>query len=549
MALNVTTQGQGVIECNLCQEPVSFFCRRCGVNLCDPCALLHLRVKTKLGHDVVEFANKDDDDSCFCDTHPKHECSAYCETCDLPICPLCVSVKHKSHELSDLHDKIEELLKNIAKENDRFQSFRHELERIMDYTIKQLSSLSSDCQKEKDEVTARGKELHLLIDNHVKKLHEELDDLKNENEAVLQKQKHNFEEMVGKIDEINWKSTQLQKSKNVTEMQKFKRETEEQKTFTEIAEQLIPSFHYCRIDDHHMQTFWGYIEINPEMIMSKFENNSIAGTVSVRKVLEVPTVTSITDTGNNNRLCDLTITDDKKVWVGGYGNELKLVDIQGNVHRTVTLTCYGVYICMYKKQVVFSDQNDDNEYAVKKISDDDDDVVTMFMTGEWEPKGITSSASGDILVCLLKDFESKVVRYSSTGTVLQEIQYDSQSQPLYQWAWYIAENINGDIIVTDNGVVTTVDGLGTFRYSYSGKESYFDPYGVTTDSFGHIFVTDSHGNKIHMLGRDGQFLRYIIPEGGIEAPRAACMIDDTEMMIGECVTGLAKIIKFIEDEK
>ena len=129
MALIVTTQGQEVIECNLCQEPVSFFCRRCGVNLCDPCALLHLRVKTKFGHDVVEFANKDDDDSCFCDTHPKHECSAYCETCDLPICPLCVSVKHKSHELSDLHDKIEELLRNIAKENDRFQFFRHELER------------------------------------------------------------------------------------------------------------------------------------------------------------------------------------------------------------------------------------------------------------------------------------------------------------------------------------------------------------------------------------------------------------------------------------
>ena len=64
-----------------------------------------------------------------------------------------------------------------------------------------------------------------------------------------------------------------------------------------------------------------------------------------------------------------------------------------------------------------------------KISDDDT-VVTMFTTGDWEPCGVTGSATGDLLVCLRKDDQSKLVRYSSTGTVLQEIQYDSQGQPL-----------------------------------------------------------------------------------------------------------------------
>ena len=76
MASNVSTQEQKAVVCDLCQNPVSFFCRRCGVNLCDPCALLHLRVKSKLGHEVVDYTSKDDDDVCLCDSHPENKCSA-----------------------------------------------------------------------------------------------------------------------------------------------------------------------------------------------------------------------------------------------------------------------------------------------------------------------------------------------------------------------------------------------------------------------------------------------------------------------------------------
>ena len=201
---------------------------------------------------------------------------------------------------------------------------------------------------------------------------------------------------------------------------------------------------------------------------------------------------------------------------------------------------------MYNKHLVSSGQNDN---TVKKISDDDT-VVTMFTTGDWKPSGITGSASGNLLVCLRKDYESKVVRYSSTGTVLQEIQHDSQGQPLYLHACNIAENVNRDIIVTDTvkQLVMVVDKQGISRYSYSGKENSFNPLGIATNSFGHIFVTDIKDNNIHMLDRDGGFLRYIIPEGGIEAPCAVCMIGDTEMMIGEYNTRLPKIIKFIENK-
>ena len=111
MASNMTTQGQEAVVCDFCQNSVSFFCRRCGVSLCDSCVPHHLRISSKVGHDVVDFTKKGDD-----------ECSVFCKTCDLPIC------EHKIHDLSELSVKIEEVLKNITPENGLLQSFRHELE-------------------------------------------------------------------------------------------------------------------------------------------------------------------------------------------------------------------------------------------------------------------------------------------------------------------------------------------------------------------------------------------------------------------------------------
>ncbi|XP_052699605.1 uncharacterized protein LOC128177095 [Crassostrea angulata] len=540
-------EAQDLVECNLCQQPVSFFCRRCGVNLCDTCIAIHLRVKSKNGHDIVDYTSKDDDDTCHCDSHPQNDCSAFCKTCDAPICMLCVSIKHKSHEMSELSDKIEELLKVIAKENDRLQSSKHELERILDHTTKMLSSISSVYKQRKDEVTARGEEWHKEIEEAVKKLHQELDDMQKEHEVVLQKQKKEFEEMIGKVDEINRKTMKLEKSKNVTEMQTFIPVIEEQGTLREFSQYSFPTFYECKIDANYLQTYFGYVDKMQEKKTSLLENKLKDNDLPGRRILDVPTVTSVIDTGfpadeeDKNRLYDMVVTDDNKVWMGGASYELKLFDLQGHLQHTVSITTYGLYLCMYNKQVVYSDHH---QKAVKMISDTDT-VVTMFTTGDWEPYGITSAASGDLLVCLQKDDQNKVVRYSSTGTVLQKIQYDSQCLPLYKQVVYITENVNGDIIVTDweNNAVIAVDRLGIFRYSYSGVSSST----VTTDSVGHVIVTDFDGNKIHLLDRDGRFLRYIIPDGGIKDPRGVCVLGDGEMMVGECLTGIAKRIKYLED--
>ena len=84
--------------------------------------------------------------------------------------------------------------------------------------------------------------------------------MRKENEVALQKQKQLFEEMISKLDEINSKSTKLQKSKNVKEIQKFKPVIEKQKTIEEFTEYTLSVFHECKTDESDMKTYFGCFE-------------------------------------------------------------------------------------------------------------------------------------------------------------------------------------------------------------------------------------------------------------------------------------------------
>lgn len=554
MATEQTDEHNLSPKCDVCKNLVSFSCRRCRVNLCDTCVPVHLREKAISGHDIVEYGTKGEDEECICELHPPNGCSTYCKTCDVPICKLCISEKHSTHETSQLSEQIEQLLKKIEQENGRLQSFKTELEIVLDHTKNILSSLTQFYTQRKDKITARGKEWQKYVEKTVQKLHHELNDMRNEHEVTLKKQKNEFEEVIKNVDEINKQVARLQKSKNLKELQKFVPIIEKHDSSRDFSyvQYPLPIFYACKIDENYLQTFFGHIEKEKKECFSdlarKLEETEIRD--QQLHVLEMPTLTSVIDSGfpfnetDENRLYDLAITDDNKVWMGGHSKELKLFDLQGNLHRTVRITCLGMFLCVHNNHVLYSDQADKSV----KMKSDYNAVVTMFTTKDWTPSGLTSTGSGDLLVCLHLDDHAKVVRYSSTGTVLQSIQYDSYGQPLYESPKYIAENVNGDVIVTDwkKNVVIGVNRLGIYRYSFSWKEGKSFVCSVATDLAGHVLVTDFRGIKIRILDRDGRFLRYIVLEDDIKSARGLCTFGNGEVIVAECLTGIAKRIKYLE---
>lgn len=270
-----------------------------------------------------------------------------------------------------------------------------ELENVLQQTTKLLASISLLYKQRKDKVSALGEEWHKQIDNTVKTLHKELDVMQKEHESVLQNQRKVFEEKIREMDEINKISTKLQKSHDVKEMQKLILLIEKQDTLNEYSQYSFPTFPEYPIDANYLQTHFGCAKKMQEKKISLLGRN-IENDLLCRKTLQVPTVTFIIDSGfpadetYKSRLYDIAFTHDKNIWLGGSSEELKLFDLEGNLHHTVGIRGKGMFICSFNKQIIFSDIK---KNTVKKISDNDT-VVTMFSTGDWIPRGIASTTSG-----------------------------------------------------------------------------------------------------------------------------------------------------------
>ncbi|XP_062589298.1 uncharacterized protein LOC134250953 [Saccostrea cucullata] len=553
MTSSILRQGQHYLECDICKSPVNFKCKRCAVKLCSTCVGPHMLTKPKNGHDVTEYHEENRPDVGECLSHPQQQFSAFCETCDIPICVLCVSIKHKTHNICELSEKVDTLSDIIAKENERLHSMRSEFEKIFDHISKRTAALPHIYKQSKDNISSHARERHQQIDKAEKALHSDLDELQEKHAEVLLKQKKDFGEILKKLKNLKQTVFSLAKSKDVSGLMELKHELENLQVPTFIEETRPAFFQSLKFNESYTTSYFGYIETLESHKLPIDDLKQQDQTYSSRQALDVPTVLSSFDTEFpaskiNNRLYDMVPLGDNRVWTGGESLKLKLFDLQGRLHDTVTITYGGMYLTLHDGHVVYSDITNK---TLKKVINGK--VDTLFSTGEWKPFGITCTAARDFLVCLRTTDQtaSKVVRYSSSGDVLQEIQYDSEYQPLFGKTNYVVENGNGDICVADydKKVMIVVDKFGIFRFSYTGnKESKeeFQATSLTTDSMHHIIITDFLHNKIHMLDRDGRFLRYIIPDQGIRDPRAVCVVREGELMVGECKTGMIKRIQYLK---
>nr|XP_022287632.1 uncharacterized protein LOC111100241 [Crassostrea virginica] len=250
-----------------------------------------------------------------------------------------------------------------------------------------------------------------------------------------------------------------------------------------------------------------------------------AGVEDLLTLLSFPVVQkSLSVTGVKQCRHFSCVTPDR-VWVSDRNNLISTDTATGKQLHSVEHSLgswSGIHTVNFEGELIYIDK----ERNIIKLCNDMKTTTTLIKHTDttWEPRCVyCSPSSGDLLVGMDREDTDtdtytvtrtgKVMRYDNTGKYKQTIPHDNTLHRLYEYPWYITENNNGDVLVSDwyRAVVVT-SGEGVHRFSYTGPPSGSGliPVGICTDVMSHILVSDVNTDTVHMLDRDGQFLSYVL---------------------------------------
>lgn len=240
----------------------------------------------------------------------------------------------------------------------------------------------------------------------------------------------------------------------------------------------------------------------------------------------VPEVVKSFEVKDVKKLLHISCVTPERVWVSDQGN-LLLTDKSGDhLHELYVITSQissGPFSVNTENELIYID----TYLNIKKLSNDLQKCTTILVRSDatMEPVSLCCShLTGDLFVGMwILDLmkgksKSKILRYNHIGELTQTIPHIIEHEP-FKKPGFITENNNGDIVVTDSIMpfsVLAIDRDGNNRFIYRGHPEHQEDipdihhFGVCTDVFSHILISDIITGSIHMLDENGQFLSFLV---------------------------------------
>ena len=537
-----SSQAQDVRLCQLCPSPVEHHCNLCQVELCINCVSKHLADKSKR-HEVVDFINKREELILpECKSHDKTLCEMYCNDCNEPMCVLCVTTTHKKHDITDIKSIIENFKKRIIADVEEMEiSIRPKYKQTVGIgnSSKEFDRVMNAIQDQEDNICKVVREIGSRLKDEVAKQKSEFEQKKNEVQSTVAKERE-------ELDSVMKMNKSILKSNDAKRILTYRSNNEQFRGRPKQMQISYPMFLSGNVNRNQLQVMFGSLQ--------RSSNLATDGKHDMRKPMSNPVVVSTIQTpyGKETELWRILCDEAGKIWISGNDKKVYQIDQSGSIQKTVSVSNNVLALSLsVGKELIFPACWTDT-----KVYRYDGNVVrTVVDLGQWCPRGLCHSANGDLLVSMrsVDKTQSRVVRYSGT-TETMVIQNDRQGGPLFsvgnQCVLQLTENGNGDICAADYAgkAVVVVNASGELRFKYQGninpktKYKSFQPSKIATNVNQQILINDTLNDIVHVIDKDGKFLRYI------EYPCNGGLSIDPEhnLIAGNDESGEIRIIRYLQ---
>ncbi|XP_061165750.1 E3 ubiquitin-protein ligase TRIM45-like [Saccostrea echinata] len=535
-----TAQGQDVIRCKLCPEPVDFHCNLCSTDLCSSCVLRHMMDKSR-NHEVVAFeSRKNKMENPECQSH-KIKCETYCRDCKASICIKCVIGSHKGHDVMEIDEIVQMQRKRI--ESDIKDLEENALCRII--LMKEINSSSNAViDNVIDEITQRENQIKTAVHNMAEKMRNNVVLNKKRNTAVISENQSKISNLESRIKQVIEKNNHILQSRRIQDILNYENIKEDFKTDLNLEKCVYPHLVCSEIENDQIVRLLGNLSCE--------EIKAVKQDLHLKETPEI--LHSCTLQSSNKSLWRILCVGNNTLWVSGEKNSIKQIDRHGAPLQTINTTKTPVAFSFDNhdnwKSLTFAVNDDSNVYIVK-----DNKVEKYLNCDGWLLKGLCCLRNRNMLVSMRSydEKQSRVVRFSGS-TAIQMIQYGNSKQPLFScdvsFVLFLTENGNGDICVADYGgsAVVVLDSFGGLRFKYDGnlssqsKYTQFLPMHIAADVNHQILIGDSRNNIVHIIDCNGNFVRYLEHScnGGLSIDA------DNNLVIGDRKSGKIQFIKYLE---
>lgn len=195
-------RAQHFVECENCEKPGKYFCNPCQSKLCDECVSPHLKLKSAKGHEIVEYHKRKDANNC-CAEHPEFDCHVFCKSCNLPICFICTSTKHKPHDMEELSEVLKNFCSRIQNESRILNSkIKPTHRKILAQMKSTLLRVPLRYQQAHEEVENTRKIWKSKIDSIADSFNDEISEMEKTHVSSLENQIEAFSKCLDNLDSI-----------------------------------------------------------------------------------------------------------------------------------------------------------------------------------------------------------------------------------------------------------------------------------------------------------------------------------------------------------